>query len=177
MSKILVCPLSQVPDILRSHQPSHVITLLSPEYMIETPGGFPPERHLRVSVSDIVECMEGKVHPCDDHISAVLEFARGWDGKRPMLVHCWAGVSRSMAAAFSILCDRAWKGAEYRIAREIRARAPHASPNRLLVSLADAYLGRDGDMVKAVEAMSPPVFVEEGILVEFPLAEFGIEGR
>jgi len=175
MSAILVTPLSAVPETLRSRQPSHLITLLSPEFMIETPGGFPADQHLRLSVSDIAEATDGKVHPRDDHISAIMDFARGWDGKRPMLVHCWAGVSRSMATAFTILCDRARKGAEFRIAREIRARAPHANPNRLIVRLADAYLDRGGQMVRAVEAMSPAVVVEEGTLVEFPLAEFGLE--
>lgn len=174
MPKILVCPLSQVPDVMRAHQPSHLITLLSPEYMIETPAGFPAERHLRLSLHDIAIPADGQIPPCEDHISAIMDFARSWDATRPMLVHCWAGVSRSMATAFSILCDRAWKGAEHRIARHIRDRAPHASPNRLLVRLADAYLGRDGDMLRAVDAMSAPVFVEEGTLVEFPLAEFGL---
>ena len=87
-----------------------------------------------------------------------------------MLVHCWAGVSRSMAAAFTILCDRAKTGAEHDIAQEMRARAPHASPNRLLVRLADHALNRGGRMVSAVEAMGPGILVEEGFPVELPLA-------
>jgi predicted protein tyrosine phosphatase len=91
-----------------------------------------------------------------------------------MLVHCWAGVSRSMASAFSILCDRAPRGSEDRIAQEIRARAPHANPNRLIVRLADAYLERDGAMLRAVDRMDSAVFVEEGVLVEFPLTAFGL---
>ncbi len=174
MSLILVTPLSAVPDTLRTYQPSHLITLLSPEYMIETPGGFPAERHLRVSVNDICEPAEGLHPPCEDHISNIMEFARGWDAKRPLLVHCWAGVSRSMATAFSILCDRAWKGAEFRIAREIRARAPHASPNRLIVRLADDLLERQGNMVQAVDEIGRGVVVEEGTVVEIPLAALGL---
>ena len=47
MSKILVTPLSAVPDVIRDYRPSHLVTLLSPEHMIETPKGFPRERHLR----------------------------------------------------------------------------------------------------------------------------------
>ena len=156
MSLILVSPLSAVPETMRTYQPSHLISLLSPEFMIETPGGFPPARHLRVNVHDI------------------LEFARGWDAKRPLLVHCWAGVSRSQATAFSILCERAWRGAEYRIAREMRARAPHAYPNRLMVQLADDMLERQGNMVRAVEEIGPGTAVEEGPIVEYPLADFGL---
>lgn len=174
MSLILVSPLSAVPETMRAYQPSHLISLLSPEFMIETPGGFPPERHLRLSMHDIATPEPGKAHPCEDHVSAILEFARGWDAKRPLLVHCWAGVSRSQATAFSILCDRAWRGAEYRIAREIRARAPHAYPNRLMVRLADDMLERNGNMVKAVEEMGPGAVVDEGPTVQYPLAELGL---
>lgn len=174
MSLILVTPLSAVAETMRTYQPSHIITLLSPEFMIETPAGFPAERHLRLSLHDIAEPLPGKNHPCEEHISSIMDFARGWDGKRPLLVHCWAGVSRSQATAFMILCDRAWKGAEYRIAREIRARAPHAYPNRLMVKLADDFLGRQGNMVQAIDQMGSGTVVEEGTCVEYPLAAFGI---
>ena len=64
-----------------------------------------------------------------------------------MLVHCWAGVSRSMAAAYILLCDRFGPGHEEAIAQPSRLRAPHAYPNALLVQLADAALGREGRMI------------------------------
>ncbi len=142
--------------------------------MIETPGGFPADRHLRVGVNDVCDPTLGTCPPSEDHISSILEFARSWDAKRPMLGHCGAGVSRSMATAFSILCDRAWRGAEFRIAREIRTRAPHANPNRLLVRLADDFLDRQGNMVQAVEEIGSGTTVEEGTVVEFPLTAFGL---
>jgi len=174
MPLILVSSLSALPQVMRTYQPSHLVTLLSPEFMIETPGGFPPERHLRLAVNDICDPALGPCPPDEDHISSLMEFARLWDGKRPMVMHCWAGVSRSMAAAYSVLCDRAWRGAEFRIAREIRTRAPHAHPNRLLVQLADEYLDREGRMVQAVQEIGPGVIVEEGEPVELPLEAFGL---
>lgn len=174
MSLILVTPLSALPEVMRTYQPSHLVTLLSPEYMIETPAGFPEGKHLRLAVNDICDPTLGPCPPGEDHIAALVEFARSWDAKRPMVVHCWAGVSRSMAASYAILCERAWKGAEYRIAREIRKRAPHAYPNRLLVRLADELLEREGRMIQAVEEMGPNLSVEEGKPVEFNLADFGL---
>jgi predicted protein tyrosine phosphatase len=174
MSLILVTPLSALPEMMRTYQPSHLVTLLSPEYMIETPGGFPEGRHLRVACNDIADPAMGPCPPCEDHIAGLIEFSRSWDAQRPMIVHCWAGVSRSMAASYAILCDRAWRGAEYRIAREIRSRAPHAHPNRLLVRIADQFLDREGRMVQAVEEIGPGAAVEEGKPVEFPLADFGL---
>jgi Predicted protein tyrosine phosphatase len=172
MSAILVSPLSAVPAVIRDHKPSHIITLLSPEYMIETPAGFAPERHLRVSINDVVAIQDGMIVPSGVHITEIMEFSRDWDATQPMLVHCWAGVSRSMATAFAILCDRIGAGRESEIARYMRAEAPHANPNRLIVRLADAYLKRDGAMMRAVDEMGAPVFADEGTLVEFPLSNF-----
>src|SRR3569623_2075983 len=71
-------------------------------------------------------------------------------------------LSRSMASAFTILCDRLGPGCEAEIAKAMRRRAPHAQPNRLLVRHADEALGRGGAMLAAVAAMGLPVVVEEG---------------
>ncbi len=174
MSLILVTPLSVLPNMLRIYQPSHLISLLSPEFMIATPDDFPADRHLRLALHDIPEPVDGKVVPDEVHVAALLGFARGWDAKQPLIVHCWAGVSRSMASAFAILCDRSPRGDEHRIAREIRSRAPHAQPNRLIVRLADRLLKRNGAMVAAVEEMGPGIVVEEGVPVAFGLEELGL---
>ena len=74
----------------------------------------------------------------------------------------------------TLLCDRAGQGGEHEIAQKIRARAPHAQPNRLLVRLADQSLDRGGQMVRAVEAMGPGKLVDEGVPVELPLTIFGL---
>ena len=168
MPFILITPLSALPDAMETHKPSHIVTLLSDGYMIDTPKGFPPGRHLRLVMHDIPD--EGLPEsPARAHIDQLIEFGRGWDTKAPMLVHCWAGISRSTAASYTLLCDRAGPGAESEIAQTLRARAPHAQPNRLLVRLADEALGRDGAMVRAIEAIGPGTMATEGVPVEIPL--------
>ena len=74
-----------------------------------------------------------------------------------------------MASAFTILCDRLGPGREIEIAGAMRRRAPHAQPNRLLISHADEALGRGGAMIAAVQGMGPPVLVEEGVTTTLPL--------
>jgi predicted protein tyrosine phosphatase len=169
MPHLLVSPLSSLADALDSHGPSHLISLLSPEHMIDTPPGFPAARHLRLGVNDIVDPAAGTAPPARKHIDALLEFSRGWDTSQPLLIHCWAGISRSMASAFTILCDRLGPGHELEIARAMRRRAPHAQPNRLLVSHADDALGRGGAMTAALAGMGAPVLVEEGVTTILPL--------
>jgi predicted protein tyrosine phosphatase len=171
MSSLLVTPLSALPGALAEHAPSHLVSLLSPEHMIETPAGFPAAAHLKLGINDIADPTAGPAPPARLHVDALLEFSRSWDGSRPILIHCWAGISRSMASAFTILCDRLGPGCEAEIAIAMRRRAPHAQPNRLLVRHADEALGRGGAMLAAVEAMGPPLLLEEGVTTFFPLVD------
>ena len=106
-------------------------------------------------MDDITEHAEGFVAPNDAHIVQVLDFVRGWDRRAPLVVHCYAGISRSTASAFAAACMLNPDRDERIIARQIRDASPIASPNRLLVSLADRALGRDGRMVRALDEMGP----------------------
>ena len=169
MPRLLVIPLSALGDSIAAHRPSHLVSLLSPQHMIATPAGFPAARHLQLGVNDVADPAAGEHPPGRAHIDALLEFARGWDGGSPFLIHCWAGISRSMASAFTILCDRLGPGREIEIARAMRRRAPHAAPNTLLVGHADAALGRSGAMIAALNSMGPARMVEEGVLTDLPL--------
>ena len=169
MPRLLVTPLSSLADALDTHAPSHLISLLSPEHMIETPAGFPTTLHLKLGINDVIDPLEGTAPPARRHVDELLLFARGWDAKQPLLIHCWAGISRSMASAYTILCDRLGPGREVEIAQAMRKRAPHAQPNRLLVHYADEALGRGGKMIRAVNDMEPPQLVGEGVLTIFPL--------
>jgi predicted protein tyrosine phosphatase len=167
---ILVTPLSAVEDTIRRYRPSHMVTLLSPEHMIETPEGIEPTRHLRLSVNDVAEVWASEMPPSPRHVEELLQFGRGWPAASPILVHCWAGISRSTAAAFILLCDRLGPGSERIVARGLRSRAPHAFPNPLLVSLADRALARQGRMIEAVREIGRGAIVAEGEVVELPLA-------
>lgn len=171
MPRILVTPLSSLEDAIESHRPSHIVTLLSPEHMIQTPSGFAAERHLKLGVNDVSDPSAGENPPGRDHIDRLLAFSREWDASQPLLIHCWAGISRSMASAYTVMCDRAGPGREIEIALNIRKKASHAAPNLLLVRHADAALGRGGRMVEALRSMGPPLQVMEGITTAFPLAD------
>jgi predicted protein tyrosine phosphatase len=113
-------------------------------------------------MDDIVEQMEGFVAPSGHHIEQVLNFVRGWDRSAPLVVHCYAGISRSTASAFAAACLLNPHRDEISIARQIRAASPIASPNRLIVTLADQALGRQGRMLRALDEMGPGSLTVEG---------------
>jgi predicted protein tyrosine phosphatase len=150
---IHVCPLSAVPDTVARSKASHLLTWLQDEIVVETPRLILPDRHIRFHIHDISEPLPGYVQPGREHIDQLIEFALDWGGRGPIVVHCWAGISRSTAAAYTALCAINPEASEALIATRLRQASPTAYPNRLMIRLADAALGREGRMVRAVEAM------------------------
>ena len=167
---LIVCGLAEVPAIIAARAPSHMITLLDAASMIETPALLPPERHLKLAVNDIAEPTEGLTLPDEALVRRLLAFAAAWDASAPMLVHCWAGISRSSASAFVLACDRNPEVDERAIALTMRQAAKHAYPNRRIVALADDVLGPRGRMVDAVEAMGDYEYSGYGVPFDFAAA-------
>jgi predicted protein tyrosine phosphatase len=169
MTAIYVSPLSAVKQTVANARASHLVTLINGETNVATPDGIGEGRHLRLAMNDICDAQHGLVSPCADHVDDLIAFVRSWDRQAPMLIHCWAGISRSTAAAFIALCAMDEAGDELRIAKALRGASPTAWPNRLLVTLGDAALGRNGRMVKAVESIGRGRVAVEGDVFSLPL--------
>lgn len=166
---LIVSPLRDVDTVVRFKKPSHLITLLDPHMMGDCPRGFRPDRHLKIAVDDVWEPQTGKTLPAEDVVEDVLAFGKTWTGKSPMLVHCWAGVSRSTATAFILACQRLPEVEEAKIAKALRKASASATPNPLLVRLADDIMGRKGRMVDAVAGIGQGVYAYPGSPFELGL--------
>lgn len=167
MSTIFICPLIDLPTHAATCQPSHVLSLLGDDDFPPTPPGVLADRHLRLRFHDIDIPANGMQAPEASHIEAILAFGAEWACAGPAIVHCYAGVSRSTAAALTLIAQ-ANPGHEAAAARLLRQRAPHAKPNRRMIALADRALGLDGRLEAAVEAMGEPDFASMGALVALP---------
>jgi predicted protein tyrosine phosphatase len=168
---IYVCNLLEMPAHVEALGPTHLISLVAPGELPETPPGIEFERHLRIEVHDISEPLDGHIAPTAEHVAEVVDFLRAWshdDGA--LLVHCVAGISRSMAVALIGLVIKAG-GRELEAAQLIREVAPHAWPNRLIVALADRILGAEGRLIAAREAMGPAELTLPTPLVRLPLLD------
>jgi predicted protein tyrosine phosphatase len=152
---IHVCSLADLHPTVEATGASHVLTVMANVDQVQRPSSVTEANHLKVSMDDITEQMDGFVAPNDAHIERVLAFVRGWDRSAPLVVHCYAGISRSTASAFAAVCMLNPHRDEVAIARQIRAASPIASPNRLIVTLADRALGRGGRMLHALDQMGP----------------------
>lgn len=169
MSLIVVTPLSQLAMQLALHQPSHVVTLGSEE-PTALPKGYDAVR-LSLTFNDIVEPRAGLVAPDESHVRELLDFARGWSMDAPLLIHCYAGISRSTAAAYVIASALNPAFDESELAAIVRSLSPSATPNNRLVALADEILGRNGRMVAAIRAIGRGTDAFEGEVFSLPVRD------
>jgi len=152
MSDIIVCPLPDVEAIARVRQPSHILSLISPSAVPTLFAAIAPH-HLELGFNDISQGRAGLIAPSEQHIRDLLAFGEAARSGGLLLIHCWAGVSRSPAAAFIIASQRSAEGSEMCLAHSLRNLAPYATPNSLMISMADQILGRSGAMIRAASSI------------------------
>jgi predicted protein tyrosine phosphatase len=158
---IHICSLARLHETVGGTGARHVITLLKHTDRVERPETIVEANHLILGMDDIAVPMEGYVIPCEEHVRSLIEFVRRWDRQRPLVVHCFAGISRSTAGAYVAACALNPARDEMAIARELRRASPTATPNIRIVSLADDMLGRCGRMVTAIDSIGRGALAHE----------------
>lgn len=162
MSAIYVCSLDKLEKTARECRASHVATLINRDTLVVRPPSVRANDHLFLGFNDIIEPLAGMTLAGEDHVRDFISFVERWDQAAPLIVHCWAGVSRSTAGAMIATCLLRPDLDEALIAKTIRQRSPEATPNRRLVALADEILGRNGRMLDAVNGIGRGVDCYEG---------------
>jgi predicted protein tyrosine phosphatase len=150
-----VCALRHIPEILERTGARHLVSAINADLAPSTPASLTATNHLKLDMHDIIEAQAGSVAPAEEHVSELLDFVHRWDRRAPLLIHCFAGLSRSTAAAFITLCALNPELPEAGIAAALRRASDTAVPNRRFVTLADRMLDRQGRMVAAIDTMSP----------------------
>src|SRR5271165_17880 len=132
---------ADVPRIQQQRKLTKILTLIEPfchvPYRDELVPDLLAQTYIhRIGVSDHEQPI-GHYSPNHNTIEQILYFSSLLTEEDDILVHCWAGKSRSPAAALVILYD---KLRDYQKARETLLRIrPQAAPNRLICRLADTH--------------------------------------
>jgi predicted protein tyrosine phosphatase len=155
---IHVCSLSKMHDVVATTGAEHVVTLIRDTTKVTRPQRIREENHLILSIDDIEDELDGMIAPAETHVADLLTFVQRWKREKPIVVHCFAGISRSTAAAFITACAIAPERNEAEIANAIRAASVTAQPNPRIVNFGDKLLGRQGRMVDAVRAIGKGSF-------------------
>src|SRR6202140_5285884 len=157
-----VCSLARLYATVDEAGARHIVTLLRLTDRVERPRHIAPENHLVLAVDDIAMPMEGYTVPAEEHVERLIDFVVKWDRAAPMVVHCYAGISRSTAGAFVAACALNPARDELAIAWDIRSASRTAQPNARIVTIADRLLKRQGRMVRAIETIGPGHAASEG---------------
>jgi predicted protein tyrosine phosphatase len=170
-SMIHVCSLSRLHDTVAATGARHLVSLLGNEDHPPPPPELPAPKSPWVPAPQNREAGHGHVHPASAHVEQLISFVERWERARPLVIHCYAGVSRSTAAAFVAVCTLNPRRSEAAIAEALRRASPTATPNIRIVALADDILGRDGRMVEAITAIG------QGRLAEATPFRLGLQGH
>jgi predicted protein tyrosine phosphatase len=161
-SMIHVCSLARLHDTVEDTGARHIVSLLGDEAPIERPSAVVAENHLWLRLHDISAPRDGYIVPGEEHVADLLKFVRRWDRRAPLVVHCYAGISRSTASAFASVCALNPHRDEASIAQALRRASPTATPNTRIVSIADRLLRRNGRMIAAIETIGFGMLAAEG---------------
>ncbi|MGB8817932.1 MAG: tyrosine phosphatase family protein [Rhizobiaceae bacterium] len=170
MPHLIVTPLSRLQEIAESHRANRVVTLINAATPVTRPTHVDEKHHLFLGFNDIVEPQEGMTPPGENHVRQLLAFADTWDRSGPMLIHCYAGISRSTAGAYMTSLHLNPDQDEQSLADELRRRSPSATPNPRLIAIADDILGRKGRMVDAIRSIGRGADAFEGVPFILPIS-------
>ncbi len=166
---IYVCSLFELPYHAASLTPARIVSIIQPEFQPRRPPGVKRKHHLRIKVHDIVQEYPNLILAEEHHMAELIGFLHAWEpDDGALLIHCYAGISRSTAGALIAHFLRTGNAAQS--AQALRDAAPHAKPNRHLIELADRHLACDGGLVDAVDSMPPStVTLDEAPLTTLPI--------
>jgi len=152
--RLVVCRRTKVPDFVEAPV-THFVSLIDPDEA--TTVLHPPRRtnHRLQLVFHDLDDIEMKLPrfaryqaPTEAHVASLVDFGRkmapleDWG----LLIHCEAGISRSSAAAITLLVSAGYSPPM--AFGLVRKACPEMLPNRRMLRIADGLLGTGGKLQK-----------------------------
>jgi predicted protein tyrosine phosphatase len=168
-SRLYVCPLQHVEKTVAETGAECLVSVLDAADIPPTPQSIAPHCHFKIATDVELPCNLKTLNPETLRpLQNLVAFARAWSQSAPIVVHCKAGLSRSTAAAFAILCALNETTIEEAIAQTMRHNSAQADPDALITAFADKVLVRDGRMRRAIANMSEAMPAETGTPFSMP---------
>jgi len=185
--RLMVCPRTKVPDFVEAPV-THFVSLIDPD---EVNTFLQPPRRMRQRLQlvfhdlDDIEMTLPRYAkfsaPTDRHVLSLVEFGRqmaplsDWG----LLTHCEAGISRSSAAAITLLVAAGY--APQVAFGLVRKACPQMLPNRRILRIADGLLGTGDKLHSMAQTYRRKAFqragYEDPTNVLFAEAKAGKGGR
>lgn len=152
MTKLHVCPLSDLVPTLEASRARWMISLSGPGKSPSRPNQI-DRNFLALEFNDIAEPRPGLSPPSREHVGQILHFLSEWNGEEDLLIHCWMGISRSTAAAAIAMAHHDPEQDMVQLALSLRQASPTATPNPLMISIADDMIGLGGRLGEAIASI------------------------
>ncbi len=166
---IIVSPYYNIAEVLKQHDVSHVVSILGGTDRLEWPP-VEDREVIRLQFDDIGYSSGLWTSPSRDHITKLVEFARGWNGRGTMAVHCRAGSSRSPAAAMIAVASLNRPDTEALVMRVATARS-FFRPNATMLRLADELISPCPQLLNLVRSLPVPSRTDVWGPVRIPLRD------
>ncbi|WP_341760408.1 protein tyrosine phosphatase [Candidatus Endowatersipora endosymbiont of Watersipora subatra] len=162
---IHVCPLATLKRSLKQSSARWMISLSSPGKSIPIPDQIDQfsDCFLSLEFNDISEEHEDLIAPTSEDIEKIINFSYRWNGDGTLLIQCWMGISRSTAAALIVILSLYSSSEADKMAILLRTLSPTATPNFLMIRLADNSLNLDGRLVQALQKIGRGIEASHGI--------------
>ena len=158
---IFVCGVHNLEYAINSIKPDSLISVVQESYQPDEKISSKINKHLRISIDDIVDKQLGKVIPTKKNVEILLKFFETMDLNKPTVIHCLAGISRSSACAL-ILRRTQTDIPDIELVSKFRSLMPHAHPNKLLIEYADSLLNRKGELIASLKKFPSDSFNTQG---------------
>lgn len=148
--KIFVCQRSKVSRMTSKVDATHLLSILDPGKKPFLHPMMDRKNHLLIHCEDNLE--EDELHsPTKKHVARILDWSRNLPEEAVVLVCCEAGVSRSTAAALSLLIQNLGIDKIEECVKLLLEVRPTACPNSLISRFADELLKCEGRLFAASE--------------------------
>jgi len=147
---ITICGLTELCQFNQSGV-THVLSILDPDWPDpEDFRQYGPHQRVLWRFHDIVNEQDGMLAPTENSVRDLLDLGEKLRGETVdhLLIHCHMGISRSTAAAITLMVQHN-PGRERDAFTHLRRIRPRTWPNSRMIRFADDMLGRGGALVKA----------------------------
>lgn len=141
---IIVTSKADVRAAYFDHQTTHILSILDHDEEFVKPDYIKTENWKRFNCSDTHDTSNSKA-PTKKLVKDILDWAKELPEDANLLVHCFAGISRSTSIAMAIMIQKYGVRSIDHAIDHISSMRRVCAPNKLITQYADELLGCNGE--------------------------------
>jgi predicted protein tyrosine phosphatase len=147
---IFVCSKSEVDTFIKDKSITHLISILDVKDTIPVAKKFNKNNKLTLFFDDTFD-KTNLFAPSKQDVIDILNWTALLPEDANLLIHCFAGISRSTAVALAVLVQK-YKNVDKAI-KQLQIIRPIACPNSIISELADEILEMNGELYEKSELL------------------------